>query len=89
MSAAEPPIVVGPFILAVSDVRGHDVRLIVEGAATVARQDGEYVRKPWLRAACSCGWVSKQRFSIEDNAFHDWADHAHDVWAGYAQLRPS
>lgn len=89
MSAVEPPIVLGPFIVPESTVRGHDIRLIVWGAATLGRQDGEDVRKPWLRAACSCGWMSGQRSSIEDNAFHDWADHAHEAETGQNQLWPS
>lgn len=73
--SADLPIVAGPFVVPVSKVGGHDIRVTVEGPASHGRSEGRDVLRPWLRAGCSCGWSSAHRFTIEDNAWHDWTQH--------------
>lgn len=78
---ADLPLVVGPFIMPELSDGPHRFRLTVEDAAPFeATMQGQRVRRPWLRAVCSCGWQALELFSIEDNAVWCWREHVrHDV----------
>ena len=57
---------------------GHAYHLRVEeSSGSTAWVGGTDVLMPWLRAACSCGWVApdEQRFTLEENAHHAWLSH--------------
>jgi hypothetical protein len=58
------------------EMRGHVFHVHVEEPVegTLALHAGRDVRMPWLRAACSCGWVAvdDERCTIEENALWHW-----------------
>lgn len=67
----------------VADERdGHVFHLHVEEIAEggMAWIDGADCARPWLRAACSCGWKAQdeERFTIEENAYWKWLQHVNE-----------
>lgn len=62
---------------------GHTFHLRVEeSSGSTAFVGGADVLMPWLRAACSCGWIANdnRRFTIEENAHWLWLEHLANGW---------